>query len=32
MSVSTVLVAINAILLRLDPKKWQLTYRMIETP
>lgn len=32
MSVATVLVAINAILLRLDPKKWQLTYRMIETP
>ena len=32
MSVSTVIVAINAILLRLDPKKWQLTYRIIETP
>lgn len=32
MSVATVLVTINAILLRLDPKKWQLTYRMIETP
>lgn len=32
MSVATVLVVINAILLRLDPKKWQLTYRMIETP